>query len=37
MKTSFREWVSDPVKVFNTLSVFMAGVVLGLLFGGYLG
>jgi hypothetical protein len=37
MKILFREWVSNPVRVFNTLSVFMAGVVLGLLFGGYLG
>lgn len=26
-----KEWASDPVRVLNALSIFMAGIVVGLL------
>jgi hypothetical protein len=32
----FKEWASDPVRVFNTLSAFLAGVLSGMLFTEYL-
>jgi len=28
---NFKEWLKDPVRVFNTLSVFLAGVTVGML------
>jgi hypothetical protein len=31
-----KEWASDPVRVLNTLTTFLAGVLFGLLFTGYL-
>lgn len=31
-----KEWASDPSRVFNILSIFMAGVAVGLLVAGYL-
>lgn len=27
----FKEWLKDPVRVLNTLSVFFAGVTVGIL------
>lgn len=30
-----KEWLADPNRVFNTLSVFLAGVYLGLLMNSY--
>jgi hypothetical protein len=28
---SFKRWLGDPDKVFNTLSVFFAGIIVGML------
>jgi chloramphenicol 3-O-phosphotransferase len=32
----FKEWLSDPVRVFDSLSTFMAGVLTGALLSGWL-
>ena len=36
IKDNVLDWASDPARVFNTLSIFLAGVLFGLLVAGYL-